>query len=228
MANDNKVPKSQGLDLLSSIFFITAFILMWTGSYNCNFIKFTSTAGSSEPIVRELGIWYYQFYSYVATVDGQYIVQTCSVYPDSIDIDASWKAARAFSSLSFIFAMIALIIKSFQMCSSKRHSADPYTRSGNAQVLVWFLLTGVCQAFTLLFLNSNACKSSSLVQMTDLTFEDSCSIAKGAKLTISSTVFWLAAAAMGFQALTAWKGEQEQIQADREARRGGLDEPLNP
>jgi len=103
--------KASCLSLLTSILGMTAFILMWIGSVRCNFIKFTDISGSASPLVREFGIWYYQSWASVVTSDGAYIVMACMGYPDSIELDSSWKAARAFSVITLIFAVIIITIK---------------------------------------------------------------------------------------------------------------------
>lgn len=213
MANQ---PQSQYLALLTSIFGLTAFILMWVGSLNCNFIKFTDTADSS--IARTFGIWYYQYWATIVTIDGSFIVKTCQNYPDSVNLDASWKAARAFSVLSLVFAIIIIVIKTCIRCSS-----DPRKGYSNSRVASLYLLIGTFQALTLLFLNSNACKNNNYASWSSITWSDNCSIDTGAKCTISATVFWFAAALSSFQEEKAVKEEQNQG-----AQPVSLTEPLNP
>ena len=138
---------------MSTVFAMTAFILMWFGTVRCNFVKFTDVSGTSEPITREFGLWYYQYWSAVFSGGATYIVKTCHSYPGGTEIDASWKAARAFDIMALIFAIILLIVICIDACAQ-----DPtkYSRSKWRSPL--FLITGVCQGFTLLYLNSNACK----------------------------------------------------------------------
>lgn len=213
MANQ---PKSQYLALLTSIFGFTAFILMWIGSVRCNFVKFTDTADSS--VTREFGIWYYQSWATIFSSDGTFIVKTCQSYPDSATLDASWKAARAFCVLAFIFAIIVIIIKTCIACSS-----DPDKGYSGTSVAPLYLLTAVFQGLSLLFLNSNACKNNDLASWSGIVWSNKCSIAAGAKCIISATVFWAAAALSSFQEEKVLKEEQnERVQPV------SLTEPLNP
>lgn len=77
---------------------------------SCNFVQFTDISGTSEPISREFGIWQYQYWSVVFTVDADYIVKSCHGYnEEDIVFDASWKAAKAFSIMTFIFATGILV-----------------------------------------------------------------------------------------------------------------------
>lgn len=218
-----KQPQSQYLSLLTAIFALTAFILMWVGSIRCNFIKFTDTSGTSEPISKEFGIWYYQFWTIIFTTDGNYFTaKTCNSYPDSMSLDASWKAARAFCALGFIFAIIILIVQCVVACSS-----DPEKASGGARVAPLYLMTGICQGLTLLFLSSEACKNNVLVELgTDVVFPDTCSIATGAKCCISATVFWVAAALSSFQEQNARQAERSAVLPVSLTQPPALTEPL--
>ena len=57
------------LSFLTGIFALTAFILMWVGGLRCNYVKFTDISGTSEPISREFGIWFYQYWSTVVSLE---------------------------------------------------------------------------------------------------------------------------------------------------------------
>ena len=178
--------------------------------YSCNFIQFTDISGTSEPISREFGIWQYQYWSMVFTVDADYIVKTCHGYnEEDIVFDASWKAAKAFSIMTFIFAIGILIAYCVAACADFEGGGE---YSGTSQIMVpIYLIVALCQGLTLLFLNSNACKDNGLVDENlasgTIEFPDQCSLGPGAKIVISATVFWACAALTSFQ---EWKAQQEE------------------
>ncbi|KAL7540070.1 hypothetical protein ACHAXR_009852 [Thalassiosira sp. AJA248-18] len=209
---------SQKCAAIETMFAVTAFILMWMGSIRCNFIKFTAISGASEPISLEFGIWYYQFWSIVTSVDGKYIFETCHGYPDSMPIDSNWKAARAFSVMTFIFALVVFITSIISACAPNSDKLS--TRGWMAPA---YLLTSFCQGLTLLILSSNACKDNILVQretVGNIDWPDTCSLAMGANLCISATVLWFAA---GLASYAAHKAEKEEANEEVDA---GLREPL--
>ena len=88
-----------------------------------------------------------------------------------------------------------------------------------------YLLIAISQGLSLLLLGSNACQNNPLVQLqdgilTNVTFPGTYSISTGAKLTISSTVFFFVSAVTSFMAHKAEKEERV------EEARDGLSEPL--
>ena len=80
---------------------------------------------------------------------------------DSIDLDSSWKAARAFSILAFILACVILVVR---LCVSCAPDPDLYSSGIGTRVAPLYLLTAVLQGLTLLFLNSKACTNNPLVE----------------------------------------------------------------
>lgn len=104
---------------------------------------------------------------------------------------------------------------------------------GYALTHIWeapgYLLTAICQGLVLLLLSSNACNSDILGGLGDSTlskvsFESTCSMASGAKLVISATVFWFSAAVASFLAHKAEMAEMSE--AEVEVFKGGeSDEP---
>lgn len=147
-------------------------------------------------------------------------MESCHQYPADMTIDASWKAARAFSILAFIFGIIVLIVSMIKSCA---YDPDKYSALDKWMPPAYFL-TGTFQALTLLVLSSDLCKDNSLmdeIPMKEVLFPETCSIANGAKLIISATAFWVAASFASFLAQKAKKAEtDEEIDA-------GLREPLN-
>lgn len=205
--------KSSYLSLLTTSFALAAFILMWVGSVRCNFLKFTDISGTSEPISFEFGIWAYQYWTAVFSTEGTYMFKTCYRYPDSLVLDAPWKATRAFGVLAFVSAIIVMVVKCTYACSS-----DPEkVYSGGRGVAPLYLLTGIFQGLTLLFLHSKACTNNALVGLADndaVVFPDTCSISTGAKCIISATVFWLCAALSSFQEQKALEEERSFVEPE--------------
>ena len=141
----------------------------------------------------------------------------CNYYPDSTAIDSSWKAARAFSVLTVIFAIIILVVQCIVACS-----IEPGPKSAAGRVTPLYVVTGVCQGLVLLFLASNACKNNPLAAWESITFPDTCSLSTGARCCISATVFWFAAALSSFQEQKAWEKERNEFEPV------SLTEPLAP
>eukprot|EP00581_Thalassiosira_minuscula_P009426 CAMPEP_0183707732 /NCGR_PEP_ID=MMETSP0737-20130205/4225_1 /TAXON_ID=385413 /ORGANISM="Thalassiosira miniscula, Strain CCMP1093" /LENGTH=219 /DNA_ID=CAMNT_0025935461 /DNA_START=146 /DNA_END=802 /DNA_ORIENTATION=- len=219
MANPEPLKTSKKFNALQIVFAITAFVLMWIGTLRCGFVKFTSTSGTSEPISLQFGIWYYQFFSVVFTVDGAFAFESCHGYPDWVSLDGSWKAARAFSVLTFIFSIIVLVTACVSACAIA--GTGRITFAWEAPV---FLMVALFQGLTLLLLNSNVCKNNLLIQdvttkYPDIGFPDTCSLDTGAKLSISAMVFFFVASVSAF---LAHKAENEEIKAEGES---GLTEP---
>jgi len=196
---------------------------MWIGTFRCNFIQFAATSGTSDPISFELGIWYYRYWDLVLSTSGNFILESCHGYDDYVEMDDSWKAARAFSILTIIFAIIILVAICISACANSRN----VTSAWEAPL---YILTAISEGLTLLFLNSNACRKDFLVQIDEtalnnlgagVSFPETCSMGAGAKFTISSTVFFFVAAVSSYVAHGAEKGE---IKEEEEA---GLREPLN-
>ncbi|KAL7542536.1 hypothetical protein ACHAWF_007197 [Thalassiosira exigua] len=192
-------------NILETLFSTTAFILMWIEGIKCNFVEFTSVSGGSEAITRHFGIWYFESISYVASVSGRYLVATCHPYPDYVDIDPAWKAAMAFSIITFILA-----IGVFVACIVTACTANPERPLTNAWMAPMYLFLSLCQGLTLLFLQSNGCKDNVLASFGDFAFPETCSISKGAKLCISALVFWAAAGVSSFLAHNAEKAERSE------------------
>lgn len=183
---------------------------MWMASIRCNFIKFTATSGTSEPISYQLGIWYYQWWSTVISSSGTYVFESCHGYPDAVTIDDSWKSARAFSVIAFVLSIIMIVAACVSACATNTIDYD----RGHTRTQSWaapvYLLLAISEGLTLLLLNSNACKNNIfrlLENLGGLTFPDTCSLATGGKLAISSTAFWAAAAVSSFLAHSAEKKE---------------------
>lgn len=220
--NENGPTAAQKYGLLTSIFSITGVVLLFVGSLNCNYVKFTDTSGTSEPVSLQYGIWNFLYWSIVRSIDGVFAFESCHYYGDLIEMDASWKAARAFSVLAFIFGILVIITSCITMCDN-----DPAKITPSWQAPL-YLLTACFTGLTLLFLNSNGCHNNTAVKLQDMVlsnviFPATCSMATGAKMAISSTVFFGVAAVTSFCGVKATKAEVAMNESS-----AGLDEPLNP
>jgi len=171
----------------------------------CNFIKFTDVSGSSEPLSRSFGIYLYQFWATVITTDGSYIVKTCQEYPDTIELDGAWKAARAFTIITFVLVIILLIGKCCLMCNNPL--AEVQTKLDTPM----YLLIALSQGLMLLLLSSNVCKSNPLVEFGNIEWQETCSLDTGAKCTTSALVFWALAAVTSYQEQRSLKEERANV-----------------
>jgi hypothetical protein len=208
--------KALGFSSLEVVFSMTAFLLMWIGSLRCNFVQFNVISGYSEPLSLQFGMWRLRTWTFAATVDAAYLIEGCGSYPDGIDIDPSWKAARAFSIMAFIFGLFVLIGSCVAGCAI---ISDRGIKTYGV-LAPGYLLTAIFQGLTLLLLNSNVCRDNGLVKeamdLTRVTFTDVCSIGQGAKLIISATVFWFAAAFTSFAARHFEKAESGVVEEEEE------------
>ena len=150
-------------------------------------------------------------------------MESCFKYPDYIELDSKWKAARAFSILTLTFAVSVVILNIASSCG------DPDKPSKRWLEAPLLLLTTLCQGLSLLLLSSDACLDNQMVQnvsivdspLRDVTFQETCSIGTGTKCLISATVFYFFSSVFAF---LGTKAEKEERQSEVEA---GLTEPLN-
>merc|ERR1719491_2940323 len=129
----------------------------------CDFVKFSD---STQDLTMQFGIWRYRAWTKVTNVDGTFFLETCHGYPSAMPVDASWRAARTFSSLTN--ACILLIVVGY--CVSRG------ARSAGWVTAVWkapaYLLTALCQFLVLLLLDSDVCKANGLVNTLDPLMEN--------------------------------------------------------
>ncbi|KAL7549790.1 hypothetical protein ACHAWF_013047 [Thalassiosira exigua] len=215
-----KAPRSGLYQIVETVFLVVAFVLMWIEGIRCDFVKFTDTSGTSEPVSLRFGVWNFQFWSLVSSVDGTFVFESCRGYPDYVTIDPAWKAARAFAVLTFLFAVVLFVFTVVNACTS----GPP--RAWTAPL---YFLTSFCQGMILLMLNSDACRDNAQMKLVagvaklgSVQFPDTCSMSGGAKLCISAVTFW---AGGGVASFLAHKSSKEE-EAAKDAL--GLDEPLNP
>lgn len=171
-----------------------AFILSLFGGLYCKFLSFASTDGGNTPDLN-FGIWYYQGWSVVQSqVQGTVILESCFNYPDGVNIDSKWRSARAFSTMTLI---IGGVVTFWALLAGWLYPSKQTYKSGGMMYMLCCLFSGL----SLLLLDSNACHNNSLITLLqeqtpdiNLTFQSSCTMASGAKCTISATVMWFVAA----------------------------------
>lgn len=202
--------------MLSFFFGLVAFALLWASAIQCNFIKFTSTNdNTADPVTAEFGIWYYQSISAVMSSDGTFLFNSCHSYPDYMDIDSSWKTARAFIVLAFISSIIIITCNFLAACFDYSELSQDLRLESIA-----YLLTAIFQGLTLLLLNSSVCNDNILAkEFTQrlITFPDTCSMSNGAKLSISATVIWFAASVASFLGHRAYTAEKADGMIDTQS-----------
>ena len=122
-------------------------------------------------------------------------METCNHYPEAVNIDPNWKAARAFSTLALIVGGILLVTRTFFTFIS------PEKRMTIRLEGLGYLTCCVCQGLSLLFLTSDACVDNYLINGTSQSqpllgfdFPDTCTLSSGSKCVIAAVVSWFLAA----------------------------------
>lgn len=179
--------------ILTSILAATAFLLCWSAEFGCAFISFTSTSGFTEPVTVKFGIWSYQFWTVATSVGGSVVFETCHRYPSNVDIDSTWRASRAFTTLALIVGGVFLFYNLISACVSPLRKTSPVEAPA-------YLLACFFQGMSLLLLNSSICTDNSLIKTlqlqvaqlgtTGLEFPETCSMSTGANCTIAAIIFW--------------------------------------
>lgn len=207
---------------LPFFFSVSAFILACFVGASCHYLQFTSidavsntVSGESKPISLQFGYWYYQSW---VVANSTVTEGSCDIYPQSINIDKNWKAARVFNLIAIIIGASVLLLDMFQGCMSTKRNRSFRTGA------VGYLICCISSGLSLIILHSNMCKNNSLIEQLNqlepiVQFEEKCSISQGGKGTIAATVLWFFAA-VGTALLHPVHKKQEQNEHD------GLDEPL--
>merc|ERR1719221_1506132 len=144
--------------VLGQLSSLTAFVLMWMGMARCNFIEFTDTAGTTKPVSMKFGIWYYLGYYRVKSINQNsepFVLASCRPYDNSIHPDSYWKAARAFSSISFFFAFFVIILNVVSSCQVTNRQGQNYQLTHPWEPRC-YLITSLFLGLCFLFLQSNA------------------------------------------------------------------------
>lgn len=182
--------------LLSFIFATIAFSLSCVSVFGCSFVEFvspvpvsyesTSSTRTLETTYNQSGIWSYKWW------DSSSKEYTCHPYPDTIEIDPKWRAARIMSALAIILGPIFLISVPVYLVLNycypalrRKQNQYPYQLMGTV-----CLLACVCETFSLIFLKSNACQNNSIFNLMNT---HSCIMSSGATCTYVAILFWFIA-----------------------------------
>jgi hypothetical protein len=159
------------------------------GNTWCESITFNSSSDQLPSV--NYGIWYLQK-TVVEDLIGNRIVEVakCLDYPESMDIDAKWKTARAFSIIAPVIGGFITFFSWLAPCMY--YGKDMWKQGGG-----WLIVVAIFQGFTLFFLGSNACVDNPLVR--SMGYDDTCVMDWGTHLSITSVVCWfMAGVAMMF------------------------------
>lgn len=212
--------QSTSFSLLTSLLWLTAFVLCLVASARCDFVEFVAeTTDDGQVVSRGFGLWWYQYWFLTAVSGGGgtnlYVVESCASYPQSLPLDSAWRAAQAFNVIIVILAIITLVLMCVAACA---------VDEDNQMILFsppLFVVMALCQGLNLLILSSKLCDNNPLLALGDLDFPVECGLATGAKCCVAAMCFWLAAAVSSFLEHKALKKAHAHVQ-------GGLDEPFNP
>ena len=208
MSANNDVPVTKDLfrSVMPTTFGVVAFVLSFICTVGCDAIKFSSTSGSAVTV--EFGFWTHEGLDLYQDTDGDnYAIVSCTGYSDDVQMDSIWKASAAFSVIPLILGGLVFIGKCCTACSNQYHCFDS----------VGYLLAFLFQGLSLLFLESDACKSNPVLEQIetsnstlqgDIAFQETCSASTGMKCAIAATVFWLLAAFASAQAF--WVKKQKE------------------
>ena len=223
--------------IIPSVFAVVAFFLAWMGTLGCRFIQFdlttnnnstttSSTITSQDFITVHFGIWYRQsveLYNYTASGNGYYQVSTCTDYNnDNINVDPSWMAARAFSTMVLILGGTSLFIALVICCCVGNNNNSSSCVPSNIDLMngILYLLISLLQGLTLIILSSQLCQNNGdITKMmengdvinngsNDNNLPEKCNLSQGAKCIISATVLWFFA---GIMSLISYKGERMKL-----------------
>jgi hypothetical protein len=140
-----------------------AFGCSYAGNFFCNNVQF-APQGLEEidfysPRPLSFGLWMYRQQKLVNTVDERFVyIENCEGYPEDVEIDCSWKIARAFSCLSVILAGFLML---WQFCAPFLLFDAIYWR----WAMFLFSVIGLCQGATLLLLQSSACLDNPMIDL---------------------------------------------------------------
>lgn len=198
----NSYPNRTKYTLPISILSATiALSLSCIGAFGCNFVEFVTPSlqwvqgpyrntDSSARILstthNQSGIWSYEWWD---STNQQY---TCHPYPDSIVIDAKWKASRVLSTVTIVLGGLCLL--SFLINATMnffvlrpRRRKQQYLYQLYATIC---LIACICETFSLVFLRSNGCQNNVIF---NLMRNHTCQLSTGAKCTYVAMFFWFTA-----------------------------------
>lgn len=186
ICGDNNKP------LIPVVFGGCALFLSLLGNLVCQFVSFGIAV---EQTTREadifFGIWYYKGLANVTTGNVVQTIEVCKSYPSGTAFDSTWQSAKAFSIIAPVIGGVFWCWICFALCSEMPRSV--WRMIGGL-----FVLNTVFQGLTLLYLNSDGCLNNEFTAFIEglypnVTADDTCSMAWGAKTAIAATACWFVA-----------------------------------
>ena len=219
------VPLPKYVFCLSFTMSLCAFGLLFVGP-PCQFLKFTSltpvtdpSTGESEYVSLKFGLYNFQGFqagdSNSTSAVSAY-TDHCQLYPDTVHVDGTWKAARVFNGIAIILGGSILMIDVFSGCLSMKR------RESFMLGVVLYAICFLCTGLSFMVLNSELCDNNSVVEEINeaggIQFGDKCKISQGGKATIASCVLYFTCAIATFL-IHPRKSEEKSTGA-------GLEEPF--
>jgi hypothetical protein len=201
---------------------LTAWILTIWSNFVCKSIKF-EPVGGKLPTLR-FGIWNYLGKAIYSDYYGNtWVADACHAFPGSVDLDAKWKTAQAFSIMAFVFGCVSICIVCMVPPKMMKVAA------------VYYLMVAFFQGLTMIQLASDFCDNNDVVSgITGANnaplYKDSCEMDVGFQLNISATVLYFCAGIACLFILPedtpdcCFGGETEDGQPDEEGTRADGEE----
>jgi hypothetical protein len=218
------------LSLISSLCIGIAFILNWCSAAQCNFLNLVSTYGNNtvpDSVSLHFGVWNYEAWTVVSSGSESVIFQGCEYYPEYIEIDSKWKAARAFSVIALLLGVGMIFVELYSVCNIYAKNGrrfSPLTVGG-------YFACSLCSGLTLLMLGtSDLCKSNELSDQLASLFPNtnmkvsSCDLSTSGKCAIAATVLWWLAA--GAASIRASRLDMYNKTSERDSDTNGTTDPL--
>lgn len=168
-----------------------AWICSLVANFTCEFMTLDVTVGGSAYFLG-FGMWSYQGWSYLVQSGNIYYSQTCFQYSDTVDPDAKWKSAQAFSIIAVIVGGLAACFNCCVICT-------PNPSRGYQCFALLYLFACLSQGLTFLFVQSDACLNNPIfnLELDNVTVLGvSCNLSWGANTSIAATVLWFVSACM--------------------------------
>ena len=171
---------------------LCAFALLFVGP-PCQFLKFTSITPGSD-VSLKFGLYNFEGFNAGDSNSTSTAAYTdhCHLYPDTVNVDGTWKAARVFNGIAIILGGSILMIDIFSGCLSMKR------RESFMLGAVFYAICFLCTALSFMVLDSALCKNNTVVEKINeaggIQFGDTCTISQGGKSTIASCVLYLTCA----------------------------------
>lgn len=188
-----------GWQVFAGGFAFLGLLLSLTGNIYCETIAFQpNSVGEAQGFPHlAMGLWSVRrkaLYKYDPIYDDPFFVvgNTCVDYPSGSEFDTKWESAIALSITSWVLSGLASIVICGSCCLGALQN--------KGKILgCFFLLVTLFQGLSLLVLASDGCTAETnpvFVKFPGLleNYADECSMSRGSKMNISSTVFYFVAA----------------------------------